>query len=192
MSKDLVLLGTAVGLLADAVKLIINYILYLFNLTNVVFWQITASRFLAGDDLFKPVTYFVGGVADVTVTAALGIIFVYFIYFTGRDYLWVKSVGFGLVVWVGLFGTLLGQSVQAKIPQGPSGIIVTIIAHVVFGLGLAAFTALLYPLRENEIRKSEGANHRIIPAPAKKIIASEDKKGNIRSRRKIRFRKPGS
>ncbi|MGI6555138.1 MAG: hypothetical protein ACOX2P_07235 [Bacillota bacterium] len=86
--------------------------------------------------------------ADLTVTAALGIVFLLLIEFTGTDYLWIKGAGFGLAVWVVLFGTLLGQSVQAKLPQSSSGILVTLVAHIIFGIGLAFFTRLYYNILE--------------------------------------------
>ncbi len=52
-------------------------------------------------------------------------------------------MGFGLVVWVSLFGTLLGPTVEEKLPQDPNGVVVTLIAHIVFGLALAFFTKVL-------------------------------------------------
>lgn len=141
--KDKVIHGVMVGLLADTVKLFVNYILYLFKLTPVVFWQITATRFLDKEDIYKPIAYFIGAVADITVSASLGILFVYIIYTVGGKYLFLKGIGFGLLVWVTIFGTLLGESVKGKITQEPSGIIVTIIAHFFFGLSLAFFTRRL-------------------------------------------------
>ena len=143
MVKDLIFPGIVVGLLADAVKLTVNYILYLMNFTSVVFWQITATRFLEKADLFKPSAFFIGGVADITVSAMFGILFLYILYILGKKYLLIKGIGFGLLIWVGIFGTLLGQSVQQKIPQTTSGIVVTIVAHLFFGLSLALFTEWL-------------------------------------------------
>ena len=168
MSRDIIMIGAIIGLLADAVKLLVNFILYLMNYTNVVFWQITATHFLEKKDLFNPAAYVIGGVADITVTAALGVLFVAVIYFTGKRYLWIKGIGFGLFVWVSLFGTFLGQSVQAKLPQEPSGIMVTIVAHFVFGLGLAGLTQYLYqPQVNNDDQNS------FFPIPARKIFVSE-------------------
>ncbi len=193
MIQDKVLAGVLIGLFADVVKLIINYLFYLFNFTNVVFWQITAARFLDRNDLFKPAAYFIGAIADLTVTVTLGIVFVYVIYFTGKNYLWMKGVGFGLVVWVGLFGTLLGQAVQAKLPQAPSGIMVTIAAHLVFGLGLAGFARMLYSDGNEEVPKEESEEERmfkrVVPVPAKKIISSDARKGQKESP-KSKFKKP--
>jgi len=143
MIKDKVIVGAIVGLLADAVKLAVNYLAFTLGFTRVVFWQIAATLFLDRQDLFKPVAYIVGAVADLTVTAIIGVVFIYFIHFTGHKYLWIKGVGFGLAVWVGLFGTFLGTAVRGKLPQEPSGILVTLVAHSIFGLSLAFFTWLL-------------------------------------------------
>ncbi|KUO61321.1 MAG: hypothetical protein APF84_11860 [Gracilibacter sp. BRH_c7a] len=144
MHKDKVMGGAIIGILADAVKLIVNYLLYKLGYTSVVFWQIIATRFLEKEYLFKPSAYIIGGIADITVTAGLGVLFVYSIQFIGRNYLIIKGIGYGLIIWVSLFGTLLGQSVQEKIPQTPSSIFVTIVAHFFFGLSLAVFTHYFY------------------------------------------------
>ncbi|NLO88737.1 MAG: hypothetical protein GX088_00135 [Clostridia bacterium] len=151
MIRDKILVGAAIGLLSDALKLIVNYISYLLGFTNVVFWQIVATRFLTIGDLFTPLAYIVGAVADIVVASTLGVIFFLLVERYGsRKYLWLKGIGFSMLVWVGLFGTLLGQSVQRKLPQNASGIMVTIVAHFVFGLGLAFFTRLYYALRAGE------------------------------------------
>lgn len=144
MFKDRIMIGALIGILADTIKLIANYIMFQLNFTEVVFWQIVATRFLDREYLFMPVAYFIGGVADLVVTAVLGVVFVIIIYFSGKDYLWIKGIGYAMFLWVSLFGTVLGASVQQKIPQGPSAIMVTIVAHFVYGLGFALFTRYLY------------------------------------------------
>ena len=160
--------------MADTVKLAVNYVLYLFGFTSVIFWQITAARFVSKEDLFTPWAYLIGGVADITVSAGLGIVFIYIIHLLGNRFLFIKGIGFGLTVWVGLFGTLLGQSVQDKIPQNASAIMVTMAAHFFFGLALAVFTRLLGFSGEiaaetkgkPELRR--GLNFRLASQPAKK------------------------
>ena len=90
---------------------------------------------------------------------------------------------FGLVVWVGLFGTLLGKAVQAKLPQAPSGIMVTIAAHLVFGLGLAGFTRMLYTAGKEEDQKEEKVLNRVVPVPVKKILLLMLRKGRKKAQR---------
>ena len=143
MYKDKIFIGFLIGLLADGVKLLTNYVLYTFGFTKVVFWQIVATRFIQKEYLHNKLAYLIGAIADITVTSLLGVVFVYIIYLFGSKNLWTKGLGFGLVVWVSLFGILLGKTVEDKLPQEPTGVVVTIIAHIVFGLALAYFTKLL-------------------------------------------------
>ncbi len=65
MIKDNILIGAKIGLLADVVKLITNYILFSFGYTKVVFWQIVATRFLQKENLYTQSAYIIGGVADI-------------------------------------------------------------------------------------------------------------------------------
>ncbi|GAB6137713.1 hypothetical protein [Halanaerobaculum tunisiense] len=69
MYKDKIIAESILALLADVVKLIANYTMFHFNLTTVTFWQITATRFLEKDDLFQPIAYLIGAIADITVTS---------------------------------------------------------------------------------------------------------------------------
>ncbi len=159
MFKDKIIIGAIIGLLADAVKIITNYIFFTFGFTKVVFWQIVATRFLEKEYLQHKSAYLIGAVADMTVTSLLGVLFVYVIYFFGSKNLWIKGVGFGLVVWVSLFGILLGQTVETKLPQDPTGVLVTIVAHTVFGLALAFFTKVLdqtklVPIKRNKLMRT--------------------------------------
>lgn len=144
MLKDRIILGALIGILADIFKLISNYIMYLFGMTDVVFWQIAATRFLGKKDLMKPIAIVIGAIADLTVTSIIGVIFILIIYLFGKDFIWLKGIGFSMSVWVSLFGTLLSLELQDKLPQEPSGVLVTIIAHFIYGIGFAFFTSLLY------------------------------------------------
>ncbi len=143
MLRNKILLGALIGFLSDAVKLTFNYMSFKLGFTNVVYWQLIAALLIKKEDIQKPVALLIGGVADVTVTMFLGVIFIYTIYFIGKEYLWIKGIGFGMIVWVSAFGVLLVQLIGDKIPQNPSGVLVTIVAHFIFGLSIAFFTWLL-------------------------------------------------
>jgi len=165
MLKDKVLVGAIIGVLANTVKLTFNYIAYLLGFTKVVFWQIAASRFLEKEDVFTSSAYLIGAVADFTVTAALGIVFIYVLVFIGKENLWLRGVGAGLSTWVFLFGTLLGQS---AIHQEPSGIMVTLVAHLLYGLGLFVFTGLYFQLLE-KTKTEPKSGFSFVPQPARKV-----------------------
>lgn len=103
----------------------------------------------------------------------LGIVFVYFIYYFGSKFIWIKGIGFGLAVWVTVFGTLLGETVQAKLPQSPAGIAVTITAHIMFGLALAGLTARFH-LVKSGIANKKPKLLRYYPEPARKLVQSDN------------------
>ncbi len=149
--QDKVIFGSLVGLLADAVKLLTNYLGYLLNLSEVVFWQIIATRFLGKADLHRPVAYLIGGLADLVVAATLGIAFIYLLSFTGWRFVYLKGSGFGLLVWVILFGTLLNQTAQNVLILKPPAIVVTAVAHLVYGIALAFFTVRLKDFRSRRL-----------------------------------------
>jgi hypothetical protein len=175
MIKDYILPGAIIGILGAIIKLTINFLGYLLNFTSVVFWQLVAARFLEKPYLYKPAAYIIGGIADITFSAILGVFFVYFIYLFGTKYLLIKGIGFGLSVWVVIFGTLLGQSVQGKLPQTPSGILVTAVAHIGFGLALALLTKGL-KLEEQPMKKIRHKPFRLMPSPALKIEHDTEEK----------------
>lgn len=144
MLKDRVMAGVLIGLLANVIKLSVNYLGFLLNFTPVVFWQMVAAQFLAREDLFRPAAYLIGAAADLAMTALLGAAFVYVIRFIGEEYLYIKGLGFGLTVWAILFGSFFTARIQEKIPPEPSAILVTLVAHSIFGLSLAFFTEKLW------------------------------------------------
>ncbi len=145
MVKDSpILTGVLIGVLADTVKLGVNYLAFLLGYTEVVFWQIVATNVLPEQYLHTASAVVIGAVADLTVTGLLGVLFLYFIQFAGLDFLFLKGIGFAMMVWVALMGTVIGPSLEAKLPQNPSGVFVTIVAHFFFGVALAVFTSFLF------------------------------------------------
>jgi hypothetical protein len=141
--KDKIVIGILVGLLADAVKLTFNFISFKLDFTPVVFWQLVAGAVLEMEDVFTPVGILIGGIADIIMTMLFGVIFIYIIYLTGRENLWIKGIGFGMLVWVSFFVIVSGVLLRGKILPLPSGILVTIVAHFLYGLSLAVFTKFL-------------------------------------------------
>lgn len=143
MLKNKFILGILVGLLADGVKLTVNFLLFKLNLTSLVFWQLISLMLVEVKDVHMPLAIFIGAAADITVTSLLGILFIYFVYFTGKDYVWLKGIGFAMLTWVTLFGVLLAQLVNSDHSHNPTDIIVIILAHFSFGVAISFFTKIL-------------------------------------------------
>jgi len=140
--RDKIMTGAVIGLLADAVKLAVNYLAFLLKFTPIVFWQITASRFLEKKDLSQPLAFVIGAVADLFTSAFLGVLFLYMTRYIGKKYLLLKGLGFGILVWVALFGTVLRQT-GIILKLDATSIAVTMIAHAVYGVAIGFFTGLL-------------------------------------------------
>ncbi|HHT26784.1 MAG TPA: hypothetical protein GXZ82_06015 [Firmicutes bacterium] len=143
ISNDFLIRGAVVGLLADAVKLLVNYIAYSLGYTQVVFWRITAAHMLQQGQLHTPAALLIGAVVDLFAAGGLGIIFLWLINRVfDKKLLVLKGFVFGMLVWLGLFG-LLATVLEQKLPQSISGILVTLVAHAVFGIALACFARIV-------------------------------------------------
>lgn len=143
ISNDFLIRGAVVGLLADAVKLLVNYIAYSLGYTQVVFLRITAAHMLQQDQLHTPAALLIGAVVDLFAAGGLGIIFLWLINRVfDKKLLVLKGFVFGMLVWLGLFG-LLATVLEQKLPQSISGILVTLVAHAVFGIALACFARIV-------------------------------------------------
>lgn len=181
MLENKMMVGILVGLLADAVKLTFNYISFRLNFTSVVFWQLIAALFLDGEDVFTPMGLLIGATADIIVASFLGVVFIYIIYFTGKENLWIKGLGFAMLGWVSMLGVILHQLIKNTIPPDPAGILVTIGAHFLYGLALAAFTKLLagklIPFNE-DLKNSELVQSLRLttPTPLKKLTIKKKHK----------------
>ncbi|HHX74823.1 MAG TPA: hypothetical protein GX699_07960 [Firmicutes bacterium] len=161
MLKDKVVLGLVVGILADAVKLSVNYLAYYLGFTSVVFWQIVAGTVLSRADIFTPLGLLIGALADVVVTSILGSVFIYLLSLSGRENIWIKGAGFGMFAWINFFVFVQGVLLKGKISPEPRGILVTFVAHLCFGLALAAFTLFFtgnYHGLKNKQQERQGSN----------------------------------
>jgi hypothetical protein len=143
ISNDLLIRGTIAGLLADAVKLLVNYAAYALGFTNVVFWRITAAHMLQSTQIHAPAALLIGAVVDLFAAGSLGVAFLWLInHVVDKKLLVLKGFVFGVFVWLGLFGWL-ATTLEQKLPQSISGILVTLVAHAVFGIALAIFSRMV-------------------------------------------------
>ena len=91
--------GVVVGLLADAVKLTANYLAFRAGLTQVIFWQLTSTYILPAEEIVQPLGILVGALVDITVSASLGVLFLYVLKYSS-EYLWPKALAMNADVWV--------------------------------------------------------------------------------------------
>lgn len=110
MVKDKIALGTLVGTTATIPQLIINFFMVQLHFSNFYDFQISGGIYL-----YKNLTYtfwgiVFGGLVWEFMAAGLGILVVYFVFITGKDYWWLKGLVISNAVMFifvyGLFYTL--------------------------------------------------------------------------------------
>lgn len=81
--------------------------------------------------------------ADYSYSGFLGMLFVYFLHFTGKRYYLSKGIIFGIFIWLFSFGGLRSLTV-VKLQRVPPGDWITIfLLHLLFGLALGMASRIL-------------------------------------------------
>lgn len=144
MLKDKVLSGSLIGVLANAVMDIPQYPLWKYKILVHPLSHYAGSLFLDLDTLHHSwIGSVVSFLADYSYSAFLGILFVYFIEFTGKRYFLSKGLLFGIFIWFFSFGGLRSLTV-VKLHQVPPGDWITIfLLHLLFGLALGMASRIL-------------------------------------------------
>lgn len=141
MLKDKVLFGTLVGLLANIVMDIPQYPLWKLKIIMHPLSHYAGSLFLDLNTLHHSWTgSVISFFADYSYSAFLGIVFIYFLEFTGKRYYLQKGLIFGAFLWLFSFGGLRSLSLVKlrQVAPGDWGIIIGI--HLLFGLALGVIT----------------------------------------------------
>ncbi len=104
--KDRVILGMVAGFLGDVPKLLASEALYLSGVQKGKFAETISGMFLTPGTARKKNALRFGTVADAVLSSALGVLLVYLLSSTGKDYALIKGGGTGLVAFEALRGLL--------------------------------------------------------------------------------------
>ncbi|MEW6173449.1 MAG: hypothetical protein AB1510_10350 [Bacillota bacterium] len=145
--QDTVYSGTIAGTIGGLVKLAINLVLYVLGVAKTTSLHMAAAALLPrGVALNLPSSLMVGLAVDWLVAVALGIIGVYIVRLTGRDFLWLKGVVYGGLIWVVGCGYLATAVVPAWLLRpDPATSVSVLAAHLAYGL-TALFVAGRYKI----------------------------------------------
>lgn len=102
MLKDRILAGTMAGMTASFLKTIPNIILWRMGVVEHMYLFIASSALISPEDVTKVWGLILGVVVDIITGGTLGLLMIYLLTFTGRDYWWYKGLIVGNIVW--LFG----------------------------------------------------------------------------------------
>lgn len=98
--------GTFAGILGDLVKLAVNLVLYIIGVAGTTSLHIAAAALLPARVAQGPPFLMLGLVVEMLVAAGLGILGAYLVRATGRDFLWLKGIVYGGIIWVIGYGLL--------------------------------------------------------------------------------------
>lgn len=139
MRRDSIITGALAGLLGNLGKEAVVWPLHWLGWVRYTFAHIAAGYFVEGKFINNPVSLATGFIADFTIAAFFGVLLLYLLRFTGKDYAILKGVGFGLVAYIIFYGLLMALDVTRASLLTPLPNLLLFIPHVIFG----ALTAYL-------------------------------------------------
>lgn len=130
--KDRVILGIVSGILAGTPDTILNAIEYRMGLTDQKYARMGAKIFLPRKKTGSFYGQATGYLANYTMIGGAGVLFTYFLAFTGKKNAFIKGIGFGAASWLAVYGlgSRLTLSVRRKKPQTP---LLSFFDHLLFG-----------------------------------------------------------
>lgn len=134
--RDTVVIGTVSGLIGGAVMLAINLMLFMTGSAALTQLHQGARAVLPpGSPLGTAPALALGAVVTLMLAVLLGILAVYILQATGRDYTWLKGLLYGLTVWVAGYGLLAPLFVPMQIMRPDLLTSVSSLAsHLAYGL----------------------------------------------------------
>jgi FtsH-binding integral membrane protein len=144
------------GLGAGLVVGVISHGLYILGICQLCLIAI-GGGFFARRMLAKtaaPVWTILGWIDHLLVSMVLGVILVYILHYSGRDYALIKGAIFGAVVWLVTIGII--SPLAGYIPPSPQAIDLAILLayHILYGI-LAAWLLLRFHVKSVTEEKLE-------------------------------------
>ncbi|MEL7565002.1 MAG: hypothetical protein AAGU27_08990 [Dehalobacterium sp.] len=135
--QDKVVFGGLIGVLANISMNILQFPIWKLKIIKHPLSHYAASIFLEPQDLHHMmIGSIVSFLADYIYGAFLGVIFVYIIYLTGKNFLIIKGLIFGSFLWVFSFGGLGSLPIVTLQEVISADTIYYLLFHLVFGITL--------------------------------------------------------
>lgn len=134
--RDTVVLGAIAGGIGYVVMLAINLVLFVTGVAGLsILHQAARGVLPPGSPLGTAPALGLGLLVTLLLAVLLGVLAVYIVSVTGRDYAWFKGLVYGAAIWVLLYGLLgpLFIPVQVLRPDLPTSLSV-LVGHLAYGL----------------------------------------------------------
>ncbi len=139
---DKVMAGAMAGILGAAARDLVELGLCALGIIKNFCLQHAASMFLPmGVALTEPAAIGVGLAADLTIAGTAGVLFVYFLAWTGPRFIRLKGMFAGAFLWVAIYGALRSWHLGKLEVDQAGPILVSLAGHLLFGLVMGAAIA---------------------------------------------------
>ncbi|MEW6573404.1 MAG: hypothetical protein AB1374_07210 [Bacillota bacterium] len=143
--RDTVCTGVVAGTAGGLGKLAVNLLLYWAGVAKTTSLHFAAAALLPPNvSLNTTPALLVGLAADLLTALLWGITGIYFLSATGRDFLYLKGLVYGGLLWLVGYGFLAQLVVPERLLRPDVGTTATLlVGHLVFGVFLFTVTARL-------------------------------------------------
>lgn len=145
MKQDPIIYGGIAGIIGTIAKELVDFISVAVGFSKHTYWHVAASIFVEPKEVTKVGALVVGALADLITGAFFGILLLFFVRYTKKDYLYLKGLGFGWFIWLFLFGIAINLEIVHIIPMGIGTSLSAFIEHSIFGLTTVWFIGKYAP-----------------------------------------------
>ncbi len=139
MKPDSVIIGGMAGFIGTIIKEILDFLNVLIGWSKYLYWHLAASVFVQPTAVNHPGALILGALGDLITGAMFGVILLYTIKLTGKDYLYIKGLAFGWLIWLGVFGLMMNIEIVRITPTDIGSNLCAFVEHSVFGISAAWF-----------------------------------------------------
>jgi hypothetical protein len=139
MKQDTLIYGAMAGIAGTIAKEAIDFLSVVLGWSKYLYWHIAASIFILPEEVTQAGGLILGALGDLVAGSLFGIVLLYILKYTGKDYLYFKGLGFGWLIWLGFFGLVVNIHIIRITPTDIGTSLSAFLEHSVFGLTTAWF-----------------------------------------------------
>ena len=121
------------SLIANIPINILDFIIYKLGINKYLMWHIAASAYFKKSDVHTIPALITGAATDYITAGLMGVPIFYLLYWTGKDYFWLKGISIGGFWWLTAFGVILRCKVARIDPVDASTNLYHLSEHILLG-----------------------------------------------------------
>ena len=140
--KDRFTLGAIAGLVGTIPQVLINFISFKFDYTKYYSYQLAAGIHLAKPLTEKPIGIFIGGLIWELAGMVLGILIMFVLIKTGKDFWWLKGIIItNFLMFTVVYGFVFDMGSANVLPEDIGTNLTEMIGNILFGVTSAFLSA---------------------------------------------------